>query len=56
MNLLSSIQSMGFPLVFGVRVRHGSGSALCNKSETQPQQEKSARRWLMELYAPKKGG
>lgn len=38
-DLLSSIQSMGFPLVFGVRVRDGSGSAPCSKPETRPQQK-----------------
>lgn len=28
---------------------------LCSKSETQAQQKKAARRWLMDLYTPKKG-
>lgn len=47
------MQSMGFPLAFGVRVRDGSASGLCSKSETQSQQKKSARRWLMESYSLK---
>lgn len=46
---------MDFSPVFGVRVKDGSGLALSSKSETWPQQKKSARRQLVELYSPKRG-